>query len=172
MNLAKILRHTTAVAAAIVAVSGMSVSVSAQSQGPSEALVVTLRDGSVDNYFLADYPQVTFSGQQCNIKSDNLSATYPMGDVEKAEVKLVATSAASDIERPGGLTVDLSDPTRVTVAGLEAGSTVSLISITGIVYSTVNADGTGTATLQLENLAAGVYIIHTNTNRSIKIHKR
>lgn len=90
MNLSRIiktplLRLLAAVMALSVALPSMA---QTQSEDLHEALVVTLRNGSTDIYFLSERPEVVFNGAVCRIESSELSADYQMAEVEKTEFKL------------------------------------------------------------------------------------
>jgi len=162
MNLSRIiktplLRLLAAVMALSVALPSMA---QTQSEDLHEALVVTLRNGSTDIYFLSERPEVVFNGAVCRIESSELSADYQMAEVEKTEFKLEKRGGISDVEA-SGFGIDLTDPAKAVVSGMEPGSWVRLYSIDGSVVASVNAGGDGQAVIELEALSPAVYIILT-----------
>lgn len=162
------LRLLAAVMALSVALPSMA---QTQSEDLHEALVVTLRNGSTDIYFLSERPEVVFNGAVCRIESSELSADYQMAEVEKTEFKLEKRGGISDVEA-SGFGIDLTDPTKAVVSGIEPGSWVRLYSIDGSVVASVNAGGDGQAVIELEALSPAVYIILTQSNKTFKLYKK
>jgi hypothetical protein len=94
-----------------------------------------------------------------------------MAEVEKTEFKLEKRGGISDVEA-SGFGIDLTDPTKAVVSGMEPGSWVRLYSIDGSVVASVNAGGDGQAVIELEALSPAVYIILTQSNKTFKLYKK
>lgn len=172
MTLAKTLKKPLTLVMAAAMTMGLAAPVTAQADETREALVVTMRDGKTDHYFLFERPEVTYQGTTCKISSESFSTDYSMAEIEKAEIKFLEYTGIDSTELSTDFTVDLSDPARVVMTGLEPGCSAFLYSIDGIMVASTVADTDGRAVITLESLPSAIYIVHTQTNKTFKIYKR
>lgn len=156
---------------ALGAVCLLAASVPAAAETDNVRLNVVLNNGKTDSFFLAEKPEVTFSGTECVISCKNVDAAYDMADIERA---YFSTEETSVIEKPGeGVSIDLTDPATAVVRGLEPGSTVTLYGIDGRTVLQVTADNDGTAVVPLDGLAPkSVYVVSINSTKSFKLYKK
>lgn len=133
------------------------------------ALRVHLSSGEIEMYLLANEPVITFADDHCLIKSSDFSADYEMAKIDHADFVADASSGIEDQEI--SIIVDLSDPEAVTVYGLESNAPLSLYSIAGVALGATKADESGTASISLAGLQAGVYIVTTNQT-TFKIYRK
>lgn len=134
-----------------------------------QALKVQLTSGTAQYYMLASSPVITFENDKCMIKSDEFSTQYDIPDVAYAEI--VDHTASADEHFATTLSVDLSDPSCAVIRGMESGSAVTLVNLSGINLSQTAADDNGTATVRLSELPKGIYII-TSKETTFKIYKK
>lgn len=155
------------VAAALIVCAPMS-TVNAQ-EVTGKALKVNMKSGAPQFFMLADEPLITFEGTECHINSVNLSTKYDMSQIEFAEI--VTHTASIDEQLKNSLVVDLSNPDRITISGMEADSKVTLVNLAGVVLRQTQADSEGTAIVGVSDLPAAIYII-TSKETSFKYIKK
>lgn len=134
-----------------------------------DALVVTYKNSQTFSYVLADRPNVTFDGTQLFIKSDVFDDTHSMADIKTftfADLSEISDVAADERR------IVFTDAASVTLEGFAAGTAVSVSDMSGrvVISSAVAADST--ATIDISQLPAGVYVIATADGKSYKILKR
>jgi len=133
-----------------------------------EAMVVETNGGTNVVFFFDEKPEMTFSGENVEIKSTKESVLYPMNEVEqvKFEMRTVGienTLADSDISfRFEG---------QLIVEGLNPTTPVAVYSLNGTQCLEGKADDNGKAVLPTETLSPGVYIVKAN-KISFKIIKK
>lgn len=133
-----------------------------------EAMVVETTSGNNVVFFFDVKPEMTFSGENVEIKSTAESVLYPMKEV--AQIKFE--------NRPDGVENTLADKDisfrferNLTVEGLNPASSVTVYSLNGTLCLEGQADDNGQAVLSTETLTPGVYIVKAN-NISFKIVKK
>ena len=129
----------------LVLITYLLVSSMAYSEEPN-TLVIKLRDGNINTYFLSEKPTVTFPNGDVVISNGTINTRYMRSEVERF---YFIFDDGSDIG-----TVSLNN--------------VAFYFLDGKNISTQKSDGTDSITVSLGNLPNGVYIISYN-NRSIKI---
>lgn len=139
---------------------------------PAESEVMTLMvrktDGTNHYYSLSSRPVITFDGGLCKIESADVSASYPMSEVEYATFVNMPAGVA---EVESSLVIDLSDPDNARIYPLQPDSPVSLYNLSGVMLRHTVADGSGNACVSLATLPAGVYVIYTNET-TFKIYRK
>ena len=134
-----------------------------------KALKVHMKTGSPQFFMLAHEPLITFDGAECHINSVDFSTKYNMAEIEFAEI--VTHTASVDEQLSNSLTVDLTNPDRITISGMEADSKVTLVNLAGVVLRQTAADSEGTAILPVNDLPGAIYII-TSKETSFKYIKK
>ena len=137
----------------------------ATASATDDALNLTMKNGTVHSFLLAEKPVITMDNGKLNVATDNATATYNLYDVSQytfgnpTAIKGVGTS--DSISRNGDdILFGGVDAKKVSVCTLD-GSCVN-----AIVSSTAN----GTI-VSLSNLPSGVYIVKAD-NVAIKINKK
>lgn len=160
-------------AAALVMLSGASVpqTLSAAEAETAEVLVVTLRDGTQDQYLLREKPKISFASTTCDIQSETFSAAYDMADVKNAAF---STSVVGGVEITPDVNfrIDLSNPDEVRISGLAPGSPVSIHGISGITVFHGEPDAEGCLCIRTGDFAPSIYILNAGNGKSIKIYKK
>lgn len=140
-------------------------------------LVLTQQDGSTAKFALTDYPVLTFNEanelvvtcQQEVLTVDIQSLTsYDIitEQVEK-ETTAIATIQANDGTIPSRPTIAFGE---ATFSNLKAGQRITVYTIDGRVVNTVTVTKDGTASVQLNSLPKGVYILRSPQG-SVKVKK-
>lgn len=143
--------------------------VTAQSADRGKALLVQLKNGDKQYFMLSDEPVITFADYQCHIESQELGADFEMAMIDHA--KIVDFDPASVDEIESALIVDLSNPSVVIIRGMKANGNVSLFNLSGMMLRQTSADESGTAMLEVGDLATGVYVV-TSNETTFKIYKK
>lgn len=131
-------------------------------------LVVHMQDGSTVSYVLEDAPTVTFGGTSMHIESPSVSDVYEVADVNTFTFeKLAGISTVKSGERR--ITIRNQ---QVILEGFTPTAEVRLADVQGhmISHTTVNADKA--ATLSIDSLTPGVYVIYTTDGKTFKLIKK
>lgn len=133
-------------------------------------LKVELRNGHIDEFLLAEKPEVSFNGESCVISCKGVDASYDMADIKETSF---AESVSVEENLAGGISVDLTDPTAAVIGGLTPGAPVTLYGVDGTIFLTVTADSDGVARISLDGLASGsVYVVSVNSTKNFKLYKK
>ena len=138
-------------------------------------MCVTLQNGSIDRYLVADHPSVNFIEDKVQVATESVKAEYAIADVKDYTFMAIdatgieETMATSTDE---GITFKYVGGSTVSIRGIGSDDPVSVYALNGqkmdanIVRT---ADG---AEVSLNLLLAGTYIINIKNSTSIKILKR
>lgn len=132
-------------------------------------LVVSLADGTVNEYILAEKPVVTFLGDKMKFSSDQIEQEYPAEDVKGFHFSSVSTG----IGRTNGgnmVSINFTDNNCVAITGLSKGH-VRLYNASGQLLRTVSVKGQS-ASISLQGLAPGSYIVAPEGVPAMKISKK
>ncbi len=138
-------------------------------------LVLTENSGAVSRFALSDSPEMSFSDGNLVVACQGDELTTSLADVKDYTfvVEHVSTGINSIPVAEGA--VASQQPTfsfrDAKINGLKAGARVGIYSINGTLVSNINADAQGAASINLNNLPKGVYILRT-PNKSFKIINR
>lgn len=139
----------------------------ARSATVNSHLIVTFTDGSTTSFLLADKPKVTFVDNFVRVTSNLVDSDFEASKVKKfvfgdqlASIDEVATDETRFV---------VIDPDHVSVYGLKAGENISVYSIDGRSVMNARAAADGSATLDLSELPGAIYIIATQSGKTIKI---
>lgn len=137
-------------------------------------LVVWTRDGDKVLYSLNEQPSIKYDGEgNFVVRTSRVEVVYPVVDVR------MFTLADTDNPRPDEpMSIpDVSSDSgfrfsdeAVNFSSLPQGSLVRIYSTSGVLIGNVKADESGSASINLSDLAQGVYIIKTEniTHKIIK----
>lgn len=130
-------------------------------------LIIHFKDGSATSFVLADKPSVTFEDKYLRVHAKQVDTDFELANVAKF-VFGDGTSSLETIEAQE-VRFTIPDCDHVTVSGLKCGETVRAISIDGRIQATVRASEDGYAELNLTDLAKGIYVIATESGKTIKM---
>lgn len=152
------------------------VSVFAQASEPETALILNLKDGTQEYFFLADKPVIYFDGTSLKFKSSDFSAE--MDDVVKfyfdENVDREAYEHAVSIIGLNGekkLVFTYLDGKNVRMQGITSADQIKVYSVDGRLVNAAIFSVEGGFNVCLDAQPAGVYVIRTN-NQSFKITKK
>lgn len=123
---------------------------------------VALRDGDVAKFLLADKPVVTYNGDDMTVTSPTATFSYARKDV--ANITFDAAGYVADAT--DGKCQIAIDGRKLTVAGV---STVAVYGLDGCRVA-LKACGNGeAAVVDLDAVAAGVYVVALDDSKNFKI---
>lgn len=131
-----------------------------------EALNLTMKDGSVHSFVLAEKPVITMGDGKLNVATDDATATYNLHEVSH----YVFGDASTGIKGVGASVGVARQGDNIVFRGVNA-DRVAVSTPGGAVVSaavSVTADGTS---VSLSNLPSGVYIIKV-AGATVKVSKK
>lgn len=133
-----------------------------------DCLIVHMQGGSKISYVLEDTPVVSFAGENLHVEAAQVSNDHKLADVEKFT-----------FEKSTSLSAVLANECRiivkngiVTLEGLTPSIEVRLSDMQGRMMASTKAGTDGIASLPLDNISTGVYIVSTTDGKSFKIFKK
>lgn len=143
----------------------VALGVTATASAADDALNLTMKNGTVHSFVLAEKPVITMGDGKLNVSTDNATATYDLYDVSQyafgTPTGIAGVSVAKNISRTGD---------NILFGGVEA-KNVTVCTLDGSnVEATIASTANGT-TVSLTNLSSGVYIVKAD-NVAIKISKK
>lgn len=159
----KLLHRVLPVAFAV----GCCLSAAAESK---DALVVTFVDNSSQIFILEDTPKVTFNDASMHIASLQLEEDYNVADVKTFTFDTVETNAVAALHA-NETRLTFIDGKNVLIEGLTANEQVRIYDVNGRQLRQTVANNSGSASVSVADLNAGVYIISALHN-NYKIIKR
>lgn len=154
--------------AVALAIAGFSLSVSAEEQ---QLLTIIFHDGHKCSYALNDRPKVTFDSNTLYVKATSVENDYVLTDVNKfiftegTPTKLAAVTA-------GEFRFSFTDGKNIVLEGHAAGTAVRIFDTTGKAVGATTANGEGRATINMDSLKKGIYVINTADGKTYKVIKR
>ena len=134
-----------------------------------ETLIIQLKNGTENEFFLKDKPKVTFEGT-------NLKVSAETGDISFALAGVLRFTYA--MRSPTGISEQVEDPTGVTFEGdilvisqLKANAVASIYALDGKLIRQLKPQRTGTYRINLSKLPTGLYLVKAD-NVTYKITKR
>lgn len=129
-------------------------------------LVVNATDGSKSNHLLSDVKRIKFDGARMVVSTAQGDASYELGAISKLTFDL-STSANQEVAASlGDLSVAVSGGVLTVNAKPDCAIDLRLYNMQGVAVSAVK--GSGSASIDLNPLAKGVYIVKAN-KKTIKI---
>ena len=134
-----------------------------------ETLIIQMKNGSENAFFLKDKPKVTFEGS-------NLKVSATTGDVSYALADVLRFTYAK--KSPTGISEQVENPTDVTFEGdvlvisqLKANAVASIYALDGKLIRQLKPHRAGTYRISLSGLPSGLYLVKAD-NVTYKITKR
>ncbi len=145
----------------------MSISLSGWAEENVPTLDIWTKNGERITYYLSEHPVATYSGSDLVLKTDELTVSYPLTELHKFTFGSEATSIETTILPDGRMQLQQG---MLCLTRFRAGEMVSIYSIGGqnVMNATIGPDGT--ATLFIQSLATGIYVVKAGsvTHKIIK----
>ncbi len=141
-------------------------------QAQDSRLVIQMKDGSTESYYLADKPKIRFNEKQLEITSLSLATSYDRSTIKNFHFEKTTSDDINTISA-NELRIICMDKSQVKLIGLsEADLPIQVYDITGCQYpSTIVNSAENSVTISLTKLPTRTYIIKTNRNKFIKIRR-
>ena len=136
---------------------------------------VSLTDGKVDTYVVADHPYVTFLQDVTRIYSNGLLTEYESGKIESysfVERDVTEIEEVTEQEDNAGITVWFTDGVTVKVRGIAPETAIRVYTVGGQMVTPIVSPQPDGADITFSNQPSGTYIINIGNEKSIKIQKR
>ncbi len=137
--------------------------------GEVETLIVQLKNGVENAFFLKDKPIVTFEGTSLKVSATTGDVSFPLADVMRFTYAM---------KSPTGINEQINTPTGVALEGdvlvisqLKANATASIYTLDGKLIRQLRPHRAGTYRISLSGLPTGLYLIKAD-NVTYKITKR
>ncbi len=144
----------------------------AWSQVPTHVLIVELTDGTSAKYALTDKPVISHKGNDVQITSNLLSATYSIDAVKKYRFEVGEVTGIEAAEAMEMFAVEYTDGETVRISGAGKNPRVSVFSMDARKVSAEVSDNEGQIAVSLTNLPSGVYIVNVNGKQSFKVVRK
>lgn len=130
-------------------------------------LIIHFKDGSTTSFVLTDKPSVKFVDNNIRVRAQHVDTDYEASKV----AKFVFGDAVSSIREVAANEVrfTIPDGDHIYVSGVNSGETVRVFSVDGYQVAAVRADAEGNAEIDLTELPKGVYVVATESGRTIKM---
>lgn len=136
-------------------------------------LVLLLKNGDIQTFFLKDKPDVTFEGENLKLSSINDTVVYPRAMIDNFH--FVDASIIDNIEQveKNELRIVHQNNQDICVYGLkDTDKSIMVYDINGRRCHAQITYGDSASNISLETLNKGAYIIKIGNRQSIKITKR
>lgn len=150
-------------------------SIFAQASEPESTLILNLKDGTQEYFFLADKPVIYFENSMLKFRTSDFSADldevvkFYFEDVDR-EVYEKAVSI-NGLKGEKKLAFTFLDGKNVKVQGINSANQIKVYSVDGRLVNASIISVEGGLNVCLDAQPAGVYVIRTN-NQTFKITKR
>lgn len=134
-----------------------------------ETLIVQLKNGAENAFFLKDNPKITFEGTNLKVSATTGDVSFAIADVMRFTYAMRSPSGINEqIDNPTG--VDLEGDVLV-ISHLKANATASIYALDGKLIRQLKSQRTGTYRISISGLPAGLYLVKAD-NVTYKITKR
>lgn len=140
----------------------------------SHVMRVTLTDGTVDTYIVADELKVSLDEEFVHVSALDVNFKYEAGQVESYTFADITTGVKEVLEEGSeeGVTFKYVDGKTVVIRGIAADATVQVFSLSGQKQKVEMTKYEKGADVSLQSLPAGTYIVSLKNGKSIKVVKR
>ena len=128
------------------------------------AIAVYQKDGQIVKFAFTENPVVTYSGNDVVLTTTKTTVQYPIYMLQKIafDVEVTATDV-KELEQDAKPAMQFRfEGGMLVITGGEAGSTVSLYSLSGVMEGQYRLDSDGRATIPLQQLGKSLYIVKNN----------
>ena len=134
-----------------------------------ETLIILMKNGSENAFFLKDKPKVTFEGTSLKVSAATGDVSFALADVMRFTYAKKSTSGISEqVENPTGVSFEGDI---LVISQLKANTTASIYALDGKLIRQLKPHRTGTYRISLSGLPTGLYLVKAD-NVTYKITKR
>lgn len=134
-----------------------------------ETLIIQMKNGSENAFFLKDKPKVTFEGSSLKVSAATGDVSYALADVQRfTYAKKSTTGISEQVENPTGVTFE-GDV--LVISQLKANATANIYALDGKLIRQLKPQRAGTYRINLSELPSGLYLVKAD-NITYKITKR
>ena len=134
-----------------------------------ETLIILMKNGSENAFFLKDKPKVTFEGTSLKVSAATGDVSFALADVMRFTYAKKSTSGISEqVENPTGVSFE-GDV--LVISQLKANTTASIYALDGKLIRQLKPQRAGTYRIRLSELPSGLYLVKAD-NVTYKITKR
>ena len=134
-----------------------------------ETLIILMKNGSENAFFLKDKPKVTFEGTSLKVSAATGDVSFALADVMRFTYAKKSTSGISEqVENPTGVSFE-GDV--LVISQLKANTTASIYALDGKLIRQLKPQRAGTYRISLSELPSGFYLVKAD-NVTYKITKR
>ena len=136
-----------------------------------DVLGIFMKDGTSVYFLLEEKPLITFENSDVKVVSSTDEAILERAQVDRFEFVDEVPTAIEEVEEE--IAREKFELTRnaIHLSGMAPGCKVQLFSISGQSILATSANGDGTATITIDSLPAGIYLVNYNEN-TIKFIKQ
>ena len=152
----------------------LAVATGSKAENVGYAMRVTLVNGKVDTYIVADHPSVVFDYEYTTIQSSSVSAKYATDSIANYTFADIATSIkeVNATETVEDLYVKFVDGVNVHIRGINPNAIVRVYSLNGQLQGPDMEYLPNGVNISLSSLPTGTYIINIDNKKSFKVLKR
>ncbi len=136
-----------------------------------DVLGIFMKDGTSVYFLLEEKPLITFENTDVKVVSSADEAVLERSQVDRFEFVNEIPTAIEDVEEEVNREKCELTHNAIYLSGLAPGCKVQLFSIGGQSILATSANGDGTATITIDSLPAGIYLVNYNEN-TIKFIKQ
>lgn len=134
-----------------------------------ETLIILMKNGSENAFFLKDKPKVTFEGTSLKVSAATGDVSFALADVMRFTYAKKSTSGINEqVENPTGVSFE-GDV--LVISQLKANTTASIYALDGKLIRQLKPQRAGTYRISLSELPSGLYLVKAD-NVTYKITKR
>ena len=134
-----------------------------------ETLIILMKNGSENAFFLKDKPKVTFEGTSLKVSAATGDVSFALADVMRFTYAKKSTSGISEqVENPTGVSFE-GDV--LVISQLKANTTASIYALDGKLIRQLKPQRAGTYRISLSEWPSGLYLVKAD-NVTYKITKR
>ena len=134
-----------------------------------ETLIILMKNGSENAFFLKDKPKVTFEGTRLKVSATTGDVSFALADVQRfTYAKKSTTGISEQVENPTGVTFE-GDV--LVISQLKANATANIYALDGKLIRQLKPQRAGTYRINLSELPSGLYLVKAD-NVTYKITKR
>lgn len=131
----------------------------------SNVMTVVKNDNSETNFFIVEKPVISLTADAVKVNfNEGHEIQFPLSEFKHVYYQTADTP--SGITDVSGKQANLFTLTRTAVqaVGLEAGSAVTVYTLDGRQVAAAQADASGSVTVSIESLSAGVYVLQSSAS--------
>jgi hypothetical protein len=134
-----------------------------------ETLIIQMKNGSENTFFLKDKPKVTFEGVNLKVSATTGDVSFALADVLRFTYDKRSTTGINEgITTPTGVAFE-GDV--LVISQLKANATASIYALDGKLIRQLKPHRAGTYRISLSGLPTGIYLVKAD-NVTYKITKR